>query len=76
MPSQESIMVKQMLKASLTNQTQEFNLEAARQGLEALSAFTPVAPDVKVEKITVEGIPSEWVTAPNAKEDHPSICCE
>ncbi|WP_066305010.1 alpha/beta hydrolase [Bacillus sp. FJAT-29814] len=69
MPSQESIMVKQMLKASVTNQTQEFNLEAARQGLEALSAFTPVAPDVKVEKVTVEGIPAEWLTAPNAKED-------
>lgn len=69
MPSQESIMVKQMLKASVTNQTQEFNLESARQGLEALSAFTPVAPDVKVEKITVEGIPVEWVTSPNAKED-------
>lgn len=69
MPSQESLMVKQLLKASLTNQTQEFSIDAARRGLEALSAFTPVAPDVKVERLSVEGIPAEWVTAPNAKEE-------
>jgi epsilon-lactone hydrolase len=69
MPSQESLMVRQLLKASLTNQTQEFSIDAARRGLEALSAFTPVAPDVKVERLSVEGIPAEWVTAPNAKEE-------
>jgi epsilon-lactone hydrolase len=69
MPSQESLMVRQMLSATLANQTQGFNLEAARQGLEALSAFTPVAPDVKVEKLSVEGFPAEWITAPNAKEE-------
>lgn len=69
MPSQESLMVKQMLKASLANQTQAFNLDAARRGLEALSAFTPVASDVVVEKVSVEGIPAEWVAAPNAIEE-------
>jgi epsilon-lactone hydrolase len=69
MPSQESLMVKQLLKASLTNQTQELSIVAARRGLEALSAFTPVAPDVKVGRLSVEGIPAEWVTAPNAKEE-------
>ncbi|MBS4211209.1 alpha/beta hydrolase [Neobacillus rhizophilus] len=69
MVSSESLMIRQMLKASLTNQLAEFNLEATRNGLEALSALTPVAPDINVEKKTIEGIPAEWVTAPNAEED-------
>ncbi|WHY88734.1 alpha/beta hydrolase [Neobacillus novalis] len=69
MASPESMMVKQFLKASTANLSTEFNLEAARNNLEALSGFTPIAPNIKVEKTTVEGVPAEWVTAPNAKED-------
>lgn len=71
MASQESMMIRHYLKSfsSSQNQTQDFNLDAARKGLEAISALTPVAPDVKVEKTPIEGILAEWVTAPNALED-------
>ncbi|NRD79513.1 alpha/beta hydrolase [Bacillus sp. BRMEA1] len=69
MASQESIMIRQYLKSFSSNQTQEFNLEAARKGLEAMSALTPVAPDIKVEKTIIDGIQAEWVSAPNALED-------
>jgi epsilon-lactone hydrolase len=69
MASQESLLVRQYLQMAKANQTAGADIEAARQGLEALSALTPVAPDILVEKTNIDGIPSEWVTAPNALED-------
>ncbi|MEH7303312.1 alpha/beta hydrolase [Neobacillus drentensis] len=69
MASQESLLVRQYLQMSKANQSPEANIETARQGLEALSALTPVAQDITVEKVEIEGIAAEWVTAPNAVED-------
>jgi monoterpene epsilon-lactone hydrolase len=69
MASPESVLVRQYLMAAKASQTAGTDIETARQGLEALSALTPVAPDINVEKISIEGIPAEWVTAPNAVED-------
>ncbi|WP_413299492.1 alpha/beta hydrolase [Bacillus sp. 1P10SD] len=69
MASQESLLVRQYLQMSKANQSPEANIETARQGLEALSALTPVAQDITVEKVEIEGIPAEWVSAPNAVED-------
>ncbi len=69
MPSQESLIVRQILKQFSANQTTEFNLQAARKSLEMLSAQFPIAPDVTVEKTTIEAIPAEWVAAPNAAHD-------
>jgi epsilon-lactone hydrolase len=69
MASQESLLVRQYLQMSKANQSPEANIETARQGLEALSALTPVAQDITVEKVEIEGIAAEWVTAPNAVEN-------
>jgi monoterpene epsilon-lactone hydrolase len=69
MASPESLLVRQFLRAAKSNQTAGANIETARQGLEALSGLTPVSPDIKVEKTTIEGVPAEWVTAPNAVDD-------
>jgi epsilon-lactone hydrolase len=69
MASQESVFVRQYLTAAKANQTAGTDIETARQGLEALSALTPVAPDISIEKTIIEGIPAEWVIAPNAVED-------
>jgi monoterpene epsilon-lactone hydrolase len=69
MASQESVFVRQYLTAAKANQTVGTDIETARQGLEALSALTPVAPDISIEKTIIEGIPAEWVMAPNAVED-------
>ncbi|MEH7438779.1 alpha/beta hydrolase [Neobacillus drentensis] len=69
MASQESLLVRQYLQMSKANQSPDANIETARQGLEALSALTPVAQDITVEKVEIEGIAAEWVTAPNAVED-------
>jgi epsilon-lactone hydrolase len=69
MASQESLLVRQYLQMSKANQSPEANIETARQGLEALSALTPVTQDITVEKVEIEGIKAEWVTAPNAVED-------
>ncbi|WP_040209069.1 alpha/beta hydrolase [Neobacillus jeddahensis] len=68
MASQESLVVRQFLKAGKSNQTAEASIEAARQGLEALSTLTPVSPDIDIEKTVIEGMNAEWVTAPNAVE--------
>ncbi|MBV7506599.1 alpha/beta hydrolase [Bacillus sp. sid0103] len=69
MASQESLQVRQYLMSSKANQTAGFDIETARKGLEALSALTPVAQDIIVEKTSIEGISAEWVMAPNAVED-------
>jgi acetyl esterase/lipase len=69
MASQESLLIRQFLKQSTTKQTGEFNLEKARQGLEKLSGLTQLDSDITVEKLLVEGIPAEWVFAPNAESD-------
>jgi epsilon-lactone hydrolase len=69
MASQESMFIRQMLKASVENQKPGMSLEEARKGLEALTSLTPLAGDIKVEPLTVEGMHAEWVSAPNANED-------
>jgi monoterpene epsilon-lactone hydrolase len=69
MASQESVLVRQYLISSKASQTAGADIETARKGLEALSTLTPVAPDIIVEKTNIEGIPAEWVMAPNAVED-------
>jgi epsilon-lactone hydrolase len=66
MASQESLIVRQYLKEYSSNSSSEFNLETARQGLEALSGQYPIPSDVTIEKTTIEDIPAEWVVAPNA----------
>ncbi|MFL6559042.1 MAG: alpha/beta hydrolase, partial [Bacillus sp. (in: firmicutes)] len=69
MASPESVLVRQYLMAAKASQTAGTDIETARQGLEAFSALTPLAKDINVEKTSIEGIPAEWVTAPNAVED-------
>jgi monoterpene epsilon-lactone hydrolase len=69
MASQESLLVRQYLMTAKASQTAGTGIEIARQGLEALSSLTPVAPDIIVEKTKIEDIPAEWVIAPNAVED-------
>jgi monoterpene epsilon-lactone hydrolase len=69
MASQESLVIRQMLKEMKESPQQEFDLVVARQGLETLSGSYPIAPDITVEKTIVQGIPAEWVAAPNAVED-------
>src|SRR4051812_3795006 len=69
MASPESFIVREFLKAAKSNQTANAGIETARQGLEALSGLTPINSDIKVEKTDIEGIPAEWVSAPNALDD-------
>jgi monoterpene epsilon-lactone hydrolase len=69
MASQESLVVRNFLKDYVANQPAEVNLEASRLGLEMLSGSTPIAPDISVERVTIEGIPAEWLLAPNALDD-------
>lgn len=69
MASQESLFVRQFLRQYFAKNTGKFSLEAARQGLEMLSSQNPLDLDITVEKLSVEGIPAEWVVAPNASTD-------
>ncbi|MGQ9824003.1 MAG: alpha/beta hydrolase [Desulfotomaculales bacterium] len=67
MPSQESAGVRQfLLKRKMAEAGKTFTVEEMRQNLEAMFANRPLEPEIKVEKITAEGIPAEWVDAPNA----------
>lgn len=69
MASQESLLVRQFLQMSKAKQSPGADIETARKGLESLSALTPIAQDITVEKVDIEGIPAEWVTAPNAMDN-------
>lgn len=69
MASLESMAVRQYLKTYVASQPVGFDLEASRKGLEMLASMTPIAPDISIEKISIEGIPAEWVMAPNAVAD-------
>lgn len=69
MASQESIAVRQYLKAYMASQPAGFDLEASRKGLEMLASLTPIARDIRVEQTSIEGIHAEWVIAPNTVED-------
>lgn len=69
MASQASMMIRQMLKASVAAQKPNQSLAEARMGLELLASMNPLTHDVTVEKLTVEGMPAEWVSAPNAAQD-------
>ncbi|SDC61184.1 Acetyl esterase/lipase [Melghirimyces thermohalophilus] len=72
MASRESQIVRQYLqKAKERSQTgKETSIEQRRKEAERMLGGVPLDPDVKVEKLNVEGIPAEWVVAPDAVEEH------
>lgn len=45
-------------------------VEERRAGMEASVGAFPVPEGTKVDKVEVDGVPSEWVVAPNARDDH------
>ncbi|MBT2757264.1 alpha/beta hydrolase [Mesobacillus foraminis] len=69
MASPESSAIRKFLKENMTAQKPGQTIEEVRQAFEKFSSVIPVAPDIKVEKVSVEGIPAEWVSAPNADSD-------
>lgn len=70
MASPESNAVRQFLLNRKTAQSgKPFSVEETRRELESIFGNRPADPDVQVEKITVEGIPAEWVSTPEAAEE-------
>jgi acetyl esterase/lipase len=65
MPSEQLQAIIQMLRTALT---QELDLEIAtmRVAFEAVPTFFPTPPDVTCEKVDADGIPGEWISAPDA----------
>lgn len=53
--------------ASPENET--LTIEAERAGFEALFNDVPLLPGTQVEKVSVDGIPAEWVAAPGVADD-------
>jgi acetyl esterase/lipase len=67
--SQESMFVRQMLKEqSAAQAAANLTIEEFRKQFEASKQGVQLDPDITVEKLTVDGIPAEWVYAPNAAE--------
>jgi epsilon-lactone hydrolase len=69
MASQESMMIRQGLKAYMASRKPNQTIEEARMGLEGLMSMVPRQDDIKVQEFSIEGIPAEWVMAPNALEE-------
>jgi acetyl esterase/lipase len=45
------------------------SIQEIRSGFEQMGAMFPVPADVKVEQVTANGVPAEWVSAPDARAD-------
>ncbi|PLT35162.1 alpha/beta hydrolase [Bacillus sp. V5-8f] len=70
MASNEAIAIRKRLIEHVTSQKgKPVSLQESREGLDKLLGSFPLDPEVKVEKLSVEGIPVEWVAAPNARQD-------
>ncbi|MEW6423275.1 MAG: alpha/beta hydrolase [Bacillota bacterium] len=70
MASPESLAIRQFLvNYKKSKSGKQFSAEESRRELEAMFGNRPLDPDVRVEKIAVEGIPAEWVSAPGAAQD-------
>lgn len=69
MASQESLIARQALKAFMAARKPNQTIEEARMGLEALMSMVPRQQDLTVQEFSIEGIPAEWVMAPNAVEE-------
>ena len=68
MPSPEHEAIVQMLAAR--PQQQDATLEESRAGFEQLAALFPVPDDVKTERVEAGGVPAEWVSVPETREEH------
>lgn len=66
MPSpQHDALVAQLRSQSLLAPS----LAETRANFEKLGATFPLASDVTVEKVSADGVPAEWISAPGAKTD-------
>lgn len=67
MPSSELQTILTMLRA--TPPVQDPTLEQMRANAEAIANVFPVASEVDVEPVDVDGIAAEWITSPGADSD-------
>jgi acetyl esterase/lipase len=56
----------QMLRAQPISE--KTPLEQTRADFEAVAAFFPPAGDIKRESLSADGVPAEWITAPNSSD--------
>lgn len=45
------------------------SVEESRAGMEQLAELFPVSPDVRLEPVSADGVPAEWIAAPEATAD-------
>jgi acetyl esterase/lipase len=67
MPSpQVAEIVSQLQQVPLVQQMRKkpFPIQEGRAGFDSFQEWFPVAPEIKVEKVSANGVPCEWITAP------------
>lgn len=70
MASQESLAIRKLLKDAVASRAgKQRSITEMRQDLELMAHGTVHDQDIQVQKVTVAGIPGEWVVAPNAVEN-------
>jgi len=67
MPSEEFGTLLEMLKVQLPDESPP--IEEARSFFEETAAMFPVADDIRCEPVQVNGLPAEWIAAPNASKE-------
>lgn len=68
MPSEEHEAAVAMLTSRPTAGATP-TLEERRQGYEAIGALFPLADDIIVEETSADGVPADWVCAPNSERE-------
>lgn len=66
MPSQEMQTVIQMISTQGGLEAAAEDITAARARFEGIALFMPTPDDVKREPASADGVPGEWISAPNA----------
>lgn len=62
-------VIVQMMRAQRTGVPLELDPLVMRERLERMSTLMQLPPDVVAEPTTVDGVPAEWVSTPEAHED-------
>jgi acetyl esterase/lipase len=70
MASEMLTMVIDMMRAQQAAVPPDLDPATMRARIESMTGLLPLPPDVLAEPVTVDGVPAEWVSTPDADADH------
>lgn len=69
MASDELVATVEVMRKQKSIAAEGLSIADRRAAMEAMQASLPMPDDVKMSDILIDGIPSRWIVAPNARQD-------